>query len=182
MARRQRLNEIQIAELFDPPTEQRELVRYYTLSKADLAAIARCRGDHNRLGLALMRCYLRYPGRALQVGERPPAPMLGFVAEQIGVFPASIDEYLANARNRQRHAIECQEQIGLRYFGKHAAVELTQALSCLRAFLSLSGMIHIMNDEVGMQQWLATRCNSRKASARQASRRSTARRRNAARW
>ena len=126
MARRQRLSEIQIAELFDPPTEQRELVRHYTLSEADLAAIARCRGDHNRLGLALMRCYLRYPGRALQVGERPPAAMLEFVAEQIGVFPASIDEYLANERNRQRHAIECQEQIGLRYFGKHAAAELMQ--------------------------------------------------------
>ena len=45
MARRQRLSEIQIAELFDPPTEQRELVRYYTLSEVDLAAIARCRGD-----------------------------------------------------------------------------------------------------------------------------------------
>jgi TnpA family transposase len=128
VARRQRLSEIQIAELFDPPTEQRELVRYYTLSEADLAAIARCRGDHNRLGLALMRCYLRYPGRVLQVGERPPAAMLEFVAEQIGVFPASIDEYLANERNRQRQAIGCQAQAGLRYFGKHAAAELTQAL------------------------------------------------------
>jgi TnpA family transposase len=128
VARRQRLSEIQIAELFDPPIEQRELVRHYTLSEADLAAIARCRGDHNRLGLALMRCYLRYPGRALQVGERPPAAMLEFIAEQISVFPASIDEYLANERNRQRQAIECQEQAGLRYFVKHAAAELTQAL------------------------------------------------------
>ena len=70
MARRQRLSEIQIAELFDPPTEQRELVRYHTLSETDLAAIARCRGDHNRLGHALMRCYLRYPGRTLHVGEQ----------------------------------------------------------------------------------------------------------------
>jgi len=128
VARRQRLSETQIAELFDPPTEQRELVRHYTLSEADLAAIARCRGDHNRLGYALMRCYLRYPGRALRVGERPSAALITFIAEQIGVFPASIDEYLANERNRQRHAIECQEQIGLRYFGKHAAAEVTQTL------------------------------------------------------
>jgi TnpA family transposase len=128
VARRQRLSEIQIAELFDPPTEQRELVRYYTLSETDLAAIARCRGDHNRLGHALMRCYLRYPGRTLHVGERPPAALVEFIAEQISVFPASIDEYLANERNRQRHAIECQEQLGLRYFGKHAVTELTQTL------------------------------------------------------
>jgi len=98
------------------------------LSEADLAAIACCRGDHNRLGLALMCCYLRYPGRALQAGERPPAAMLEFVAEQIGVFPASIDEYLASERNRQSHAIECQEQIGLRYFGKHVTAELTKTL------------------------------------------------------
>jgi Domain of unknown function (DUF4158) len=128
VARRQRLSETQIAELFDPPTERRELVRYYTLTETDLAAIARCRGDHNRLGHALMRCYLRYPGRALHVGERPPATLVEFIAEQISVFPASIDEYLANERNRQRHAIECQEQLGLRYFGRHATAELTKTL------------------------------------------------------
>ena len=32
MARPQRLSEAQIAELFDPPTEQRDLVRHFTLS------------------------------------------------------------------------------------------------------------------------------------------------------
>ena len=82
MTRRQRLSETQLAEVFDPPTEQRELVRHYTLSETDLAAIACCRGDHNRLGHAVMRCHLRYPGRALRVGERPPAALLGFIAEQ----------------------------------------------------------------------------------------------------
>jgi len=128
VTRRQRLSETQIAELFDPPTEQRELVRHYTLSETDLAAIKCCHGDHNRLGYALMRCYLRYPGRDLRAGERPPAALLGFVADQIGVFPESIDEYLATERNRQRHTIECQEQLGLRSFGKHAAAKLTEAL------------------------------------------------------
>jgi TnpA family transposase len=128
VARPQRLNETQIAELFDPPTEQRELVRHFTLSEGDLAAIRRCRGNHNRLGHALMRCYLRYPGRALRIGERPPAALLAFVAEQIGALSGSIDEYLAAERNRQRHAIECQEQLGLRPFGKRAAAELMHAL------------------------------------------------------
>ena len=59
--RRQQLTEAQITALLDPPTDQRELIRHYTLSAADLAAIRRCRGDHNRLGHALMLCYLRYP-------------------------------------------------------------------------------------------------------------------------
>ena len=48
--RRQQLSEAQITALLDPPTDQRELVPHYTLSAADLAAIRRCRGDHNRLG------------------------------------------------------------------------------------------------------------------------------------
>ena len=105
MARRQRLSEPQIAELFEPPTEQRELVRHYTLSDADLVAIRRCRGDHNRLGYALMLCYLRFPGRALRAGERPPIPLLAFVADQIEALPDCFDGYLAAERNRQRHAI-----------------------------------------------------------------------------
>ena len=128
MARRQRLSETQIAELFDPPAEQRELVRHFTLSPADIAAVLRCRGDGNRLGYALMLCYLRHPGRTLRVGERPSAALLAFVAEQIGVFPELIDDYLVVPRNRQRHVIECQRQLGLRPFGKKAAAELANDL------------------------------------------------------
>ena len=68
------------------------MVRHYTLSDADLAMIRRCRGDHNRLGYALMLCYLRYPGRPLRADERPPAALVAFVAEQIDVCAeASID-------------------------------------------------------------------------------------------
>ena len=93
-----------------------------------MAAIRRCRGDHNRLGCALMRCYLRFPGRALRAGERPPTPLLAFVAAQLDVLPDCVDEYLATERNRQRHAIECQEQLGLRPFGRRPAAELTEAL------------------------------------------------------
>ena len=42
--RRQQLSETQIAALFDPTTDPRELVRHYTLSEADIAIIRRCRG------------------------------------------------------------------------------------------------------------------------------------------
>jgi TnpA family transposase len=128
VARRQRLSEIQIAELFDPPTERRDLVRHFTLSAADLAANRRCRGDHNRLGQALMLCYLRHPGRALRQGERPPTALLSFVAEQIGVLPDAMDAYLAAERNRKRHAAECQEHLGLRPFGRRVTAELLAAL------------------------------------------------------
>jgi TnpA family transposase len=141
LARRLQLSETQIAELFDPPSEQRELVRHYTLSEDDMAAVGCCRGDHNRLGHALMRCYLRYPGRPLRVGERPPAVVLEFVASQINVFPDSINAYLATERNRQRHAAECQEQLGLRSFSKRAAAELIDAL--LPAAIEDDRLLHL---------------------------------------
>jgi Domain of unknown function (DUF4158) len=124
MTRRKILTETQLAELFDPPTDQRELVRHYTLSAADLAMIQRCRGGPNRLGYALMLCYLRHPGRPLKTNERSPSALVAFVAAQIDALPEAIDEYLAVERNRQRHAIELQDQLGLRPFGTRPAAEL----------------------------------------------------------
>jgi TnpA family transposase len=126
--RRQQLTEAQIAALFDPPTDPRELIRHYTLSAGDLAIVHRCRGEHNRLGCALMLCYLRYPGRPLRAGERPPGELTAFVAGQIDALPAAMEAYLAAERNRQRHAVECQERLRLRPFGKLAAAELADAL------------------------------------------------------
>ena len=54
VTRRQQLTEIQRAAPYDAPAEQRELVRHYTLSQADLAAVGRCRGDHNRLSWSMV--------------------------------------------------------------------------------------------------------------------------------
>src|SRR5271170_5371036 len=122
--RRQQLSEAQITALLDPPTDQRELVRHYTLFAEDLAAIRRCRGDHNRLGHVLMLCYLRYPGRPLKAGERPPRSLLSFIAEQIDALPGAIGDYLAGERNRQRHAAELQDRLGFRPFGARPAADL----------------------------------------------------------
>ena len=86
------------------------------------------RGDHNRLGSALMLCYLRYPGRPMQASEQPAAALVSFVADQIDVLPDTINEYLGSEQNRRRHAMELQDQLQLRPFGTHAATELTSWL------------------------------------------------------
>jgi TnpA family transposase len=126
--RRQQLTAVQISGLFDPPADQRELVRHYTLSDTDIALIRRRRGDHGRLGHALMLCYLRYPGRPLHAGEQPAAALVTFVADQIDVLPDTINEYLGSEQNRRRHAVELQHQFGLRPFGTRPATELTRWL------------------------------------------------------
>jgi len=52
MARRPLLTEDQWAWLLAPPTDEREIVRYWTLSREDLDLIFRKRSDPGRLGLA----------------------------------------------------------------------------------------------------------------------------------
>ena len=71
-----------------------------------------------------MLCYLRYPGRPLKAGERPPRPLLLFIAEQIDALPESIEDYLAAERNRQRHVAELQDRLGFRPFGTRPAADL----------------------------------------------------------
>jgi TnpA family transposase len=66
-------------------------------------------------------CFLRYPGRPLKAGERPPRPLLLFIAEQIDALPESIEDYLAAERNRQRHVAELQDRLGLSPFGTRPA-------------------------------------------------------------
>ena len=124
MARRQQPTETQLAALFDPPTGHREMVRHYTLSAEDLALVGRRRGDHSRLGHALMLCYLRHPGRPLRAGEQPPAALVAFAADQVGASPEVLGDYLASEQNRRRHAAELRERLGLRPFGQRTAADL----------------------------------------------------------
>jgi TnpA family transposase len=93
MPRRELLSEPQQLGFTAPATDERSMVRYYTLSAEDLARIDRRRGDPNRPGFAVLHCYLRFPGRVLQEGEQPPPAMLGFVAEQLQLEPASFGDY-----------------------------------------------------------------------------------------
>lgn len=71
MARRRLLSDDAWAQLLAPPTDERAIVRHYTLSPEDLALIAEKRTDATRLGFALMFCYLRYPGRVRPAKNLP---------------------------------------------------------------------------------------------------------------
>ena len=66
MPHRELLTESQRLSLHAPASDERGMVRHYTLSSEDLALINRRRGDPNRLGFALMLCYLHFPGRILR--------------------------------------------------------------------------------------------------------------------
>ena len=126
MSRRALLSSEQRARLFGIPVDQAEMARHYVLSSEDLALVRAKRRAANRLGFAIQLCALRYPGRAFEPLEAPPAPMLSFIASQIGVDPALFGEYARRGETRREHLIELQKLLALRSFG------LADWRACLR--------------------------------------------------
>lgn len=77
------------------------LVQQYTFSASDLTLVNRQREGHNRLGFAVQLAYLRFPGRPLQAGEEPPAPLLGYVAAQMRLLPLVFRRYTKRDTTRR---------------------------------------------------------------------------------
>ena len=120
------LSSEQRTRLFAIPTDAPEMTRHYVLDADDLALVGARRRAGNRLGFAVQLCALRHPGRVLDPSELPPAPMLAFVARQIGVDPALFGEYARRAETRREHLLELQRLLRLRSFG------LADWRACLR--------------------------------------------------
>lgn len=61
---RELLTDIQRTFFYKIPSQmdERELIRYYTLSDEELQIVNQQRGDHNRLGFAIQISYPRFPG------------------------------------------------------------------------------------------------------------------------
>ena len=118
MARRQLLTDEQWARLLAPPSDEREIVRYWTLSREDFGIIFRKRSDHSRLGFALLLCYLRYPGRVLGAEEVPPVALVSFVARQLGVSPAAFIRYSRRDQTRREQLAELMERLSYRSFDR----------------------------------------------------------------
>jgi hypothetical protein len=117
MPRRQLLSPQVRSSLFDPPRDPASIVRLHTLSLADLALVRRRRRPENRLGFAVQLAYLRHPGRAIEAGEAPPEALLAFIAQQLGVAPATFLDYARRDTTRREHFLELQAVLGLKTFG-----------------------------------------------------------------
>jgi TnpA family transposase len=112
MARRRLLSDEQLAPFWAWASDERAIVRQYTLSRADLDLIAKKRTASNQLGFAVLMCGMRFPGRVLDVTETPPAAVLAFIADQVGVPPAQFVTYRQRPTNRREHVAERHRQVG----------------------------------------------------------------------
>ncbi len=116
----------QRTRLFAMSTDLDAMARHYVLDVHDLALIGAKRRASNRLGFAVQLCALRHPGRALEPEETPPAPMLAFIAKQIGAEPELFADYARRAETRREHLLELYKVGRLRSFS------LADWRSCLR--------------------------------------------------
>ena len=87
----------------------RDIARYYTFNSDDLKAINSCRRAHNRLGFAVQLCYLKFPGRVWELGEKVPKPVLSYIALQLDVKSKLIKNYALRDTTRREHLAKIQK-------------------------------------------------------------------------
>ena len=112
MPRRSLFTAAQLEALLAFPTSEIEIARYYAFDDRDLSIIRQRRGDHNRLGFAIQLCYLRYPGYAITSDLTPPDKLINYVAQQLRIKPASLNDYGQRDETRREHALELQTIFG----------------------------------------------------------------------
>jgi len=144
MPRRELLTSEERFQLLAFPEDEGELMRLVTLTKADLAFVRQHRGNHNRLGIAVLMSYLRYPGRVLGEDERPHELVLKLIAEQLEIPIDVWDSYAGRDETRREHLLELFSLLGMKQFAtKHyrelsvwlepTALQTTQGILLARA-------------------------------------------------
>ena len=110
------LTDAERAALFGIPVDPDELARRYTLEAADLDLINQRRHDRNRLGMALQVALFRHPGmplaQVLQIESGAPAPLVAFLARQLGLNPAVLADYASRTQTMTDHARLVAEALG----------------------------------------------------------------------
>jgi TnpA family transposase len=108
------------------PFSRGQMVREATLTKDDLAEVARCRRDHNRLGFAyqvgFVRLFNRFPAQQpLEICDE----VLHLVSLQVGVDETRIADYAPWQHTTSEHQKRIRDYLGLVVFdaGQAQALE-----------------------------------------------------------
>jgi TnpA family transposase len=98
----------------EPTTDQ--LARYFHLDDADREFIGICRGDHNRLGMALQLCTVRFLGAFLENPLETPPGVIDNIASQLGILHRTDLAQYGTSERRWDHAAEIRMRYGYQDF------------------------------------------------------------------
>src|SRR5919199_4675270 len=87
-----------VAERLPAEISADELRKYFSLTRADLDQVARCRGPVNKLGFSVQLCTLRWRGHFLADTRGVPAAVLETLAPQLGPLPMPPGDYPRTTR------------------------------------------------------------------------------------
>ncbi|EME71282.1 transposase [Paramagnetospirillum caucaseum] len=118
MARQRILSDRHWAQLMAVNFDERAIVRHYTLSRDDIDLIAGKRGDHNRLGFAVLLCSIRQSGHPPAADEVAPSEVVAFVAKQLDVDPSVHARYARRDETRREHVADIIRRLNLVSFDR----------------------------------------------------------------
>ncbi len=129
MSRRHIFTERQRAALFDLPTDELSLLKFYTLGDDDWKTLGSA--ADRKTGLALPCNFVPYDIRAVHwlLGEMIPREVLSFVGAQLGVPADALLTYATRRQTRQQHMDTLREIYGYKTFTGRGARDLRSGLS-----------------------------------------------------
>src|SRR5437868_9025777 len=92
------------------------LRRFFTLTPDDLALVRTARGDHNRLGLALLLVCTRVERVVVSTPATLPEAVIAHVSHQLGLTPAALRGYGQRPATHSAHAGLVCAHLGVRPF------------------------------------------------------------------
>ncbi len=117
MPRRSVLTDTEKQSLFAIPTDISEMSKYYLLSEADLSIISQKRGNHNKLGFAILLCFMRYPGISFNTDTQILKETIKFISEQLKILEHNNwRNYFNREQTRREHLVELQSLFGFEIF------------------------------------------------------------------
>jgi TnpA family transposase len=102
-----------------------ELFRYFTFSEDDRHEILQCRGDHNRIGFALLLGGVRLMGRFPLDFSLVPRSLLTHVCEQLKLEVPLFVVYPQRQPTRYEHVERLKTYLGLRTFTRKDYQQIT---------------------------------------------------------
>lgn len=105
-----------------------DLIVYFTLTPADIAAIQQQRTAHTQLGFALLLGTLRYLGFFPTQLDGLPEAVVTYLAQQVAVPVESLSVYLARAENRREQFDPVMQHLGFRRPTSTDQADLTEWL------------------------------------------------------